>query len=493
MKSNSKQELFAHCFDVKAYEKKIPEIRWLPYMRGLAGMHVLEELSQPSTQLCLNPVQLHSLRSFVQNHSILCLDEHFSKADLNPYFPLAVEICKVKGKLMAIPEDISPHLLFYRNDLLSKYGFEFPETLSEFRHQLEHLKKKTGKCAFGVHGGGIKTRLGFFCSVFGAFGAHLDDKFEHWPNDSDRMVAAYEWIRELHNRKLLKNFDLMIRRLNLKHFPRDEFSGGDSIFHPMWLSNVHLTWKRSFLKNVRMAFFPPLERGMKIHYPLSGHAWIIPANVADPSLAIKVLKKTQDRALLKGNELKKGFPFLAWQSLWNDPDILKKHPVYQFSSILKKVEHGYLVTHLSRKFELLDGSIRQGIRENLKGRDWIRLLFTREFTTSRKLTSNDVIKRALDYMEQNLHKIRSANQIATHVKMTKSYFPHFFRRHMKMGCGAYLMRIRMEKAQSLLKEKNCSIKEISARLGFKYQQDFTRSFRKYWKKNPSDIKREQAN
>jgi transcriptional regulator GlxA family with amidase domain len=155
---------------------------------------------------------------------------------------------------------------------------------------------------------------------------------------------------------------------------------------------------------------------------------------------------------------------------------------------LRALKKGCLVT-LARKFELLDGSFRHAIQENLSGKEWIRSLFSREFTASRVLTSNEIIKKALDYMATHLDSVRTTKQVAAHLKMSPRYFDYFFRKHMKMGCGVYLARIRMEQADVLIKNDKLSLKEIADKLGFRHPQDFSRVFRKHFGKTPSSVRK----
>jgi trehalose/maltose transport system substrate-binding protein len=59
------------------------------------------------------------------------LRPYFSSKELGEFFPRIVENSTVNGKLVAIPFFMDAGLLYYRTDLLEKYGLDLPETWTE--------------------------------------------------------------------------------------------------------------------------------------------------------------------------------------------------------------------------------------------------------------------------------------------------------------------------------------------------------------------------
>jgi AraC-like DNA-binding protein len=493
MKNSSQQKLTAYCYREEAYQKKIPEITWLKVMPNSMGTGItMEEFRRPKSSFCIYPIKLRDLPTYAKNRLILPLDDYFTKKELSHYAPLAVDICRFNGKLMAIPEDFSPYVLFTRRDLLARYELEPPRDLQEMEKQLRLIKKKTGKASFYLESGGIYTRLGFLTAVLSSFGIDLNGSLEDWSEKSDSFIEAYEWIQRLSQDGLMSDLDLFVRKLNPTVIAqRIEHLKGDIVFYPHWLSKQHLNLTQDHFKHIVIPFLPPARREIELCPPLSGHAWIIPANTLDPSAAIKILKKTQTPELIKGNEFEGGFPFMAWQELWKDPEINRRHPYKQWDKLMRGIQQGCLISTYIRKFELLDESFRYTVREGLDAKSWLGMLFTREFTSSRKITTDEIIKQAVDYMERNLGKIRNVQQVAAYVSMSSNYFSQYFQRKMKIGCGAYLTKMRVERAKQLIEEGKLSIKTIASELGFKHPQTFTRTFRKHTGKSPSEISREE--
>lgn len=68
---------------------------------------------------------------FVSSDWIEPLDKYFSKDELSQHFQSSIEAAKINNKLYGIPYRYDSGLIFYRKDLLDKYGFKVPQTFNE--------------------------------------------------------------------------------------------------------------------------------------------------------------------------------------------------------------------------------------------------------------------------------------------------------------------------------------------------------------------------
>ena len=68
---------------------------------------------------------------FVKEKWIEPLDKYFSQEELKAHFESSIEAARVNGKLYGIPYRYDSGLIFYRKDLLDKYGFKAPESFDE--------------------------------------------------------------------------------------------------------------------------------------------------------------------------------------------------------------------------------------------------------------------------------------------------------------------------------------------------------------------------
>lgn len=76
--------------------------------------------------------------------------------DLNDFFPMTIEASKVAGNLYAIPYQVEAYCLYYRSDVLDKYGVTPPETLDELYEAAKKVKA-------GFDADGITDMLPYTC------------------------------------------------------------------------------------------------------------------------------------------------------------------------------------------------------------------------------------------------------------------------------------------------------------------------------------------
>ncbi len=67
------------------------------------------------------------------------LTPHISEAELEPLNPPALQADWLDGRLRAVPWFVDAGVLYYRKDLLDKYGFEPPRTYPELVRQARHI------------------------------------------------------------------------------------------------------------------------------------------------------------------------------------------------------------------------------------------------------------------------------------------------------------------------------------------------------------------
>ena len=95
-----------------------------------------------------------------------------------------------------------------------------------------------------------------------------------------------------------------------------------------------------------------------------------------------------------------------------------------------------------------------------------------ELNTEKKI---EMINR---YLDCNLCNKITLEDLASYVKMNRTYFCMFFKNHFKEGFSDYINRRRIEKACYMLKSTNKDIPSIVSECGFKTVPYFTRVFTK---------------
>lgn len=98
-----------------------------------------------------------------------------------------------------------------------------------------------------------------------------------------------------------------------------------------------------------------------------------------------------------------------------------------------------------------------------------------------------LIETAKKYIQMNYNKDISLDEIAKLVSMSTYHLSRIFSKFEGITYKDYLIKLRMEKAKQLMKEGKKSIKEISIEVGYTDQNYFSKSFKKYFSKSPSDF------
>ncbi len=71
---------------------------------------------------------------------LLDLTSRLPPGELAPYFPSTVEAATFAGRVWALPWNMNVGLLYYRSDLLQKYGLAPPETYAELTEQVHRVR-----------------------------------------------------------------------------------------------------------------------------------------------------------------------------------------------------------------------------------------------------------------------------------------------------------------------------------------------------------------
>lgn len=93
-------------------------------------------------------------------------------------------------------------------------------------------------------------------------------------------------------------------------------------------------------------------------------------------------------------------------------------------------------------------------------------------------TSGDYITNALDFINNNFTKSITAADVAKHCNLSLSHLQHLFGKYHARGVFAEILYKRIEMACYMLKNTNCSVKEIALNCGFNNVDYFSTAFKK---------------
>lgn len=97
----------------------------------------------------------------------------------------------------------------------------------------------------------------------------------------------------------------------------------------------------------------------------------------------------------------------------------------------------------------------------------------------------DIVNRTILYLEQNLQKNLSLDDICKGMLIGRSRLQKLFRE--KTGCGImiYFTRMKIEVAKQMIREGRCNFSEIAERLGYSSVYYFSRSFKRIVNMSPT--------
>lgn len=102
----------------------------------------------------------------------------------------------------------------------------------------------------------------------------------------------------------------------------------------------------------------------------------------------------------------------------------------------------------------------------------------------KKNTGLYYLKKACDYIDQNIHETIRVPALAAYTGISKSYLQSLFSRIFGYGIIEYINKKRLEEAAFLLTNSSMNITDIAFSSGFNSRQHFAHTFEKYYGTGP---------
>jgi len=115
------------------------------------------------------------------------------------------------------------------------------------------------------------------------------------------------------------------------------------------------------------------------------------------------------------------------------------------------------------------------------------------FVAPKTTTRNPRVKVVIQFMEANLERKISLDDLADAASLSRSYLCTLFKTETGLSPGEYLRRLRMEKASRLLATTLLSIKQIMAMTGYANRSDFVQHSRRYLDCTPTEYRNRAYN
>jgi AraC-like DNA-binding protein len=239
-------------------------------------------------------------------------------------------------------------------------------------------------------------------------------------------------------------------------------------------------------------FLPHWHEHIELHYILTGEG-IFYCN----QNAINV--KEGNLVVINSNELHKGFSnTLNYEALVMifemdafSKEIADGNVIFQsliqsddkvtrlVASIYKEEnekEFGYKLAMKGKVYELITYLLRNYVVKSESARDNIR--------RKRNLNRLNIV---MQYIEENYLEPITNQELAELLHVSEYRFCHLFKESLGQSPSNFINEVRLKKAYHLLEQKEMTIAEIAAAVGFQDYNNFGRLFRKYYGFAPSNV------
>jgi len=103
-------------------------------------------------------------------------------------------------------------------------------------------------------------------------------------------------------------------------------------------------------------------------------------------------------------------------------------------------------------------------------------------------TDFDYIKKAREFLFENIKSNPSLNDIAEYAGICHTYLYKLFKQHLNMGFSNYKNMLKLQNAEYLLKNTEMDIKDIAVESGYNSRQHFGRIFVQKYKMSPKQYR-----
>lgn len=99
------------------------------------------------------------------------------------------------------------------------------------------------------------------------------------------------------------------------------------------------------------------------------------------------------------------------------------------------------------------------------------------------------LELALRWLAQNVREQNPVAPLCEYLQVSAVTLNRLFRTHLRESVSSYHTRLRIERAAQLLSSDGVAVKEVAYELGYVHANDFSRAFKKFTGRNPSQGKR----
>jgi two-component system response regulator YesN len=105
------------------------------------------------------------------------------------------------------------------------------------------------------------------------------------------------------------------------------------------------------------------------------------------------------------------------------------------------------------------------------------------------LSTNEIVKQAVIYINSNLEKKLTLEKVATHIHISSNYLCYLFKENTGCKFCEYINICRINLAKEFLHTTSTSLEALSFKCGFNSQSHFCTTFKKYVGASPNEYRK----
>ncbi|MDF2538150.1 MAG: ydeC [Herbinix sp.] len=249
---------------------------------------------------------------------------------------------------------------------------------------------------------------------------------------------------------------------------------------------------KNVIQKPGIIFLPHWHEHLELHYIMKGQGFFYcnqnPIAVEEGSLVI-----------INSNELHKGIGstqdyealVIIFEMNAFSKEVAEGNVVFQshikadqkINELLKAIyqeenekRYGYKLAMKGKFYELITHLLRNYVLKSEEAKDNIR----------RRRNLNR-LNTVMKYIQDNYSEPITNEELAELVHVSEYRFCHLFKESLGQSPSNFINEVRLKKAYHLLEQKEMTIAEIAAAVGFQDYNNFGRLFRKYYGFAPSNV------
>ncbi|MEK6645732.1 MAG: extracellular solute-binding protein [Candidatus Firestonebacteria bacterium] len=471
------------------------------------GNELVNEFKKPSTNICfISLAHMHfCIQELAEKGFLMPLDELLPKkiwfgekrqtiAEKINENLVQVSDNIFNGHIYGIPKNIAFGTLFYRKDILDKYGFlGGPKTWEELIFQCSEMLKNGKNDLWGYMFRGGKRIGENFIEYLWSNGGDIFDTEKNLIINSKESAETLDFFHKLIHKYKFFPKDYLTRD-NYKFV--DDFMYGKGIFLHHWTDAIlnFVKCKKSKIKNKFGYMLTPIGPSGKNHFSLAGGgSYVVPKNTKYIEIAKKLFCFFSNPKMCKNLDKKWNWPFSRFQYVFDEP--LQSQPYYiKFNPACasKLLSNGRFFSSIPFYYKIypaINKNVSLCLSGEIKIKDALKNMENEIESIINERKYSNVIKKGTEFMKNNFEKSISLSQISEYVGLSHTHFAHIFKKETGQSAIKYLQDIRLKNAIRLLKQyPNVSVKKVAYESGITDPKYFARIFKRLTGTTPEHYK-----